>query len=184
MLKSLRNALSWFLGLPVISWIYGWMVWWTLLPIRVLQLGWQHKKVAIVIVILMIMSVFLHDHNNTPNFHGIGPIRFVLVGLMNFFYGILDSVMHFGADVVSIPFQKMDGCPPDKFLVGFLIGCVVHLYFWAIPESLVYWIANHVISPELLWGIIVGGVVYKQILPGGRGGSSHAPTPKAAPAHG
>lgn len=179
MLNALHNTDAFIRRIPIISWVYAWMVWWTLLPFRVMKLGWHFKKVALMIIFLMIMSAAFHDHTNTISFHGFGPIRFALVGLMNFFWGTIDSVLHFGADAMSIPFQKMNGCPPDKFFIGWVIGCVVHLYFWAIPESLMYWFVNHILSPEFLWGIIVVGIVYSQILPGGKG-SSHSPPKPAA----
>ena len=129
MLHYIHKVHAFVLGIPVIGWVYAWMYWWTMLPIRVITLGWQHKKIAVLVILAMILSVPFHNHHNPLSFAGIGPIRFVLVGFANFFYGIIESVLHFGADVLKIP-QKLDGCPPGESfgnLVGFIIGAIVML---------------------------------------------------------
>lgn len=174
---------------PPFSWIYLWMEWWTLLPFRIIGLGWQHKKIALLVILAMIASIFFHDHSNSFSGHGVGPVRFVLVGFMNFFYGIIESVLHFGADVLKIP-EKLNGCPPGESfanLVGFIIGAVVILYSWCIADTLLYWLVYHVLSMELVWGLMFTGFVYMAFLSGGKsGGHAAAPKPSGgshAPAH-
>ncbi len=85
---------------------YFWAKWWTLLPFRVIELGWKHKKAAIVIILARIASVFFHNPSNDLGLHGIGPVRYILVGFANFFWGIIETVLHFGANVLLIP-QKL-----------------------------------------------------------------------------
>lgn len=134
---------------------------------------------TVMFLVATVGSAYLHNPTNTINFHDgiMGVGQYIIVGFANFFWGIWMSLCHFGGDVLSIP-EKMSGCPFWEYPVGWIFGSLVHLFFWAIPESLMYWGLNHLITKESCWGLflIILFLVAGGAKGGGGGGGGHKPS--------
>lgn len=186
------KALAWLVALPFrfLSWVLFWAFWpfgklisfveWALGPVgRFARKQWDAHWMPISLILIVIYTAVLHDPSNALTFHHGEAVRWVLVGFANFFYGIWDSLWHFGADVVSIFTEKNTAVNPITNPGGYLLGLITY-GVWAIVDSLKYWALTHLLTREVCWGIFfVAGVV---ALSSGKGGS-HAPKPAAASHH-